>query len=208
MLAVMACAACGSRAVVPASSGGTDAGLTVAIEGPCPKLRVYGLGPSRLLAYGTYGLEDSVLTRDKPEAAAAQALAFLEPNGAPRITPNLLAGLPANKEGWVAGDIDVGGTTLDDAWLVRNETTLGKVQKGALFERRRAYYARENERWTESPTKREQVLPGVRPPPFPELVVCNRYGTDAHFAHHATERLPEGDTIVVGRCEDDLHRAK
>ncbi len=205
-LAIVAVVAC-KPASVPSSSGGVDAGLAVAIEGPCPKLRVYGLGTSRLIAYGTYGLEDSVLTRERPDAAAAQSLAWLDANGA-RFASNLLAGLPTNKDGWVAGDLELGGTSLDDAWLVRAETTLGKVQRGALFERRRAYYARENERWTESPTKREQVLPGVRPPPFPELLVCTRYGTDAHFAHHATERLSEGDTIVVGRCEDELHRAK
>src|SRR5690349_2986561 len=81
LFAIALCVAC-KPASVPSSSGGTDAGLSVAVEGPCPKMRVYGLGTSRLIAYGTYGLENSVLTRDRPEAAAAQALAYLDASNA------------------------------------------------------------------------------------------------------------------------------
>lgn len=204
LAAALGCGGQGARAPVSAGAGAGD--LHVAVEGACPKLGAYGVGTDVVIAYGTYGLEDVLLTKDRPESRAAQALALVRGDRIV-IDPALMAGLPLGPGGYARGDLEVGGRRPRDAWLVRVDTEMAPAQKGALFERRRAYYGRFGPRWTEDPKAVDRARPGARPPPLAEADVCEgKEGT--HFARHATERIDSGDTVVAGRCEDDLGRAE
>lgn len=201
----LAAFACSPRASHPGSASATSE-LRVAVEGTCPKLAAYPVGPEVVLAYGTYGLEDALLTKDRPEARAAQGLAHVRGDRL-AFDPALLAGLPLGPGGYVRGDLEVGGRRPRDAWLVRVDTDLAPAQRGALFERRRVYYARDGARWTEDPKAVDRARPGARPPPLAEASLCEA-APGTRFARHATARIDSGDTVVAGRCEDELGRAQ
>src|SRR5262249_19908512 len=53
-----------------------------------------------------------------------------------------------------------------------------------------------------------RATPGMRAPDLPEPELCAPLGEGLHFATYAAARLPSGDTLVAGRCEDDLRRAR
>ena len=201
-----------SAPVTAATQGGP---FEVFAEGMCPKLRVYEVGDARWLVYGTYGLEDTAVgARDArrivdPHVAAGQSFVVLDGEGeGSKREAAWFAGLPLDDHGYVRGDIDVGGRWPDAAWLLRVETAQGPAESGVLLERKRLYYAWTGQAWHEDAHARDAATPGPRPPPFPDDTICSDAGASAHFANYASGRLPSGDTLVVGRCEDDLHRAK
>jgi hypothetical protein len=208
--------ACGDERAPPrapvaqASSGPFE----VFAEGLCPKLRVYEVGDARWLVYGTYGLEDTTVgARDAnriadPHVAAGQSFVALKDGGVAREAA-WFAGLPLDKAGYVEGDIDVGGRWPDAAWMLRVETAQGPAERGVLLQRRRAYYSWQGSAWREDAHARDAATPGPRPPPFPDDTICADQGSSpSRFENYASARLPSGDTLVVGRCEDELHRAK
>lgn len=211
LAASLACAAlsssigaCGRPA---AKTPGTTGVLSLAIEGPCPKLRVWDTGKELALVYGTYGLEGATPIEARSRLSSEQAFGFLRAGGV-ELRPALYVGLPRNARGYVPLDIELGGTFPQGAWLSRVDTRLAKANQGALFERSRNYLVWEGGRWTESPTGSDVVLSGLRTPPFIEGKICTRLGEGIHFARHATERIPTGAVITAGRCEDELQRAK
>jgi len=190
--------------------------LSVAIEGPCPKLRVWDTGKDLAVVWGTYGLEGATPIEARTSLGTEQAFGFMR-NGRIELVPALLAGLPQNGRGYVPADIELGGRFPEAAWLSRVDTRLAKINRGALFERSRSYLVWEQNRWTESPTGSDVVLSGLRTPPFLEGTICTRLGEDVppggdhearHFARHATERLSSGAVITAGRCEDEMQRSK
>lgn len=206
-VALAAASACSrGPAVTPARPAGTTS-LAIAIEGPCPKLRIWDAGTELALIWGTYGLEGATPIEARTSLGTEQAFGFLR-GGRVDVAPALFAGLPQNARGYVPADIELGGRFPQAAWLSRVDTRLAKINKGALFERSRGYLVWEQGRWTESPNGSDVVLSGLRTPPFIEGSICTRLGDDVHFARHATERLPSGETITAGRCEDDLQRSK
>lgn len=206
LLSASAPACTRSAATSPTRPAGATA-LTIAIEGPCPKLRIWDAGTELALIWGTYGLEGATPIEARTSLGTEQAFGFVR-GGRIELAPALLAGLPRNARGYVPADIELGGRFPQAAWLSRVDTRLAKINKGALFERSRGYLVWEQGRWTESPNGTDVVLSGLRTPPFIEGSICTRLGEDVHFARHATERLPSGETITAGRCEDDLQRSK
>ena len=206
MLLVL-CACTRSPATSPSSGSAGSSTLTVAIEGPCPKLRVWDAGKELGVVWGTYGLEGATPIEARTSLGTEQAFGFMRGGGI-EVVPALLAGLPQNGRGYVPADIELGGRFPEAAWLSRVDTRLAKINRGALFERSRSYLVWEQGRWTESPTGSDVVLSGLRTPPFIEGTFCTRLGEDVHFARHATERLPSGEVITAGRCEDEMQRAK
>jgi hypothetical protein len=206
LLLLLLLAACGRpNATTPSSSGPTT--LAVAIEGPCPKLRVWDTGKELAVVWGTYGLEGATPIEARTSLGTEQAFGFMR-NGHVELVPALLAGLPQNGRGYVPADIELGGRFPEAAWLSRVDTRLAKINRGALFERSRSYLVWEQNRWTASPSGSDVVLSGLRIPPFIEGTICTRLGEDVHFARHATERLASGEVITAGRCEDEMQRAK
>ncbi|MBX3191776.1 MAG: hypothetical protein KF819_32600 [Labilithrix sp.] len=202
------CGGCGPRRSGPnAPSTKPSGALSVAIEGPCPKLRVWDAGRDLAIVWGTYGLEGATPIEARTTLATGQAFGFVR-KGKVELVPALLAGLPRNAQGYVPADIELGGRFPEAAWLSRVDTRLARVDRGALFERQRSYLVWEGNRWTESPTGSDVVLSGLRTPPFLEGAMCTRLGEGVRFARHATERLPSGEVITAGRCEDEMQRAK
>lgn len=206
-LAFAAGACSHSRSAVSPGTPGGPPSLTVAIEGPCPKLRVWDTGKELAVVWGTYGLEGATPIEARTSLATEQAFGFVRGSGI-EVVPALFSGLPRNARGYVPADIELGGVFPDAAWLSRVDTRLAKINRGALFERSRSYLVWEDGRWTESPNGRDVVLSGLRTPPFIEGTICTQLGEGVHFARHATERLPSGEVITAGRCEDELQRAK
>lgn len=205
-LAALALCACARRSATSPSPR-ASAALSVAVEGPCPKLRVWDSGKELAVVWGTYGLEGATPIEARTTLGTEQAFGFVH-EGRVDLVPALLEGLPRNERGYVPADIELGGRFPEAAWLARVETRLAKVNQGALFERRRSYLVWEDGKWTESPTGADVVLSGLRSPPLVEGTICTRLGEGVHFARHATERLPSGEVITAGRCEDELQRAK
>jgi hypothetical protein len=213
------CGGDGSRAPAsaPSSTDGPRATGPFAVfaEGLCPKLRVYDVGDARWLVFGTYGLEDTAVgARDAnrigdPHVPAGQSFVALGRDGAAVMRDaSWFAGLPLDARGYVRGDVDVGGRWPDAAWLLRVETAQGPAESGVLLERKREYYGWTGGAWREDPHARDAATSGPRPPPFPDDTICAEAGGAARFENYASGRLPSGDTMVVGRCEDELHRAK
>ncbi len=178
----------------------------MAVEGPCPKLRLAELEGTLVLVHGTYGLENMVPTAEDPRIVPAQSLAVVKGDQL-GVDAKWIEGLPRDSRGWVPLDLELGGRFPENAWLAGVEMSSGRIDKGALLERRRTYFAWEKNQWTESPKERDRVLPGILPPPFPEATICKKHGPEARFGRHSTERLFSGDTLIAGRCEDALHRA-
>ncbi len=209
-LSTLAIAACGHGSAGPASApsaGGEGGSLSLAIEGPCPKLRIWDTGKELALVYGTYGLEGATPIEARSRLSAEQSFGFLRPTGI-ELRPAMFVGLQRNARGYVPLDIELGGEFPRAAWLSRSDTRLAKAHQGALFERSRSYAVWEDGRWTESPTGSDVVLSGLRTPPFIEGRICTRFGENVHYARHATERIPAGAVITAGRCEDELQRAQ
>jgi hypothetical protein len=208
-LALLSVVGCSHTTGGSAKSGasGSSGALTIAIEGPCPKLRVWDAGKELAIVWGTYGLEGATPIEARTSLGTEQAFGFVRGGGI-ELSPALFTGLPRNSRGYVPADIELGGRFPDAAWLSRVDTRLAKINRGALFERSRSYLVWEQGRWTESPTGSDVVLSGLRTPPLVEGSICTRLGEEVHFARHATERLPSGEVITAGRCEDELQRAK
>ena len=168
-------------------------------EGPCPKLEVFGAGEKNFLVYGSYGLDEK-----GGSGALGAAQSFAELRGTmPIYDASLLAGLPLRADGWIAGDLELGGRWPDAWWLALVETARGRGHGGTLFERRRGYYSWEGA-WKLDARARHAATVGAALPDLPEHDICSG---ELHFANYATSRLASGDTIVAGRCEDSLGRS-
>ncbi len=173
--------------------------LRVFAEGLCPKLDVFAAGEKTFLVYGSYGLDEKGAAGT---LGAAQSFVELR-NGLPFRDLRLFGGLPAGADGWIAGDLELGGRWPDALWLALVETARGKGESGALFERRRGYYTWEGA-WQLGARAHQAATLGMALPDLPEHDICSG---ELHFANYATARLASGDTIVAGRCEDALGRA-
>jgi hypothetical protein len=218
LVSLVGATACGKPAAAP-SSGAPNSPLSVAVEGPCSKLRVWDAGDALAIVFGTYGLEGATPTEARQSLGTAQAFGFMR-NGKLDVQPAFFNGLPRDNRGYVTADIELGGRMPHGAWLARVDTKMARIDKGALFERRRSYLVWEpagagnpKGRWTESPAGADVVLSGLRTPPLVEGTICTRLssqeeGGAVHFARHATERLPSGEVITAGRCEDERQIAK
>ncbi|MBI4956856.1 MAG: hypothetical protein HY908_32870 [Myxococcales bacterium] len=182
--------------------------LAVFAEGLCPKLSVYAAGDRAFFVYGTYGLDATAYAlgaaRDA-EVAAAQSFAPLDADG-PVRDATLFAGLPVTADGWVPGDLELGGLG-SSRWLTRVETGRGSAGQGVLYERRRLYYGWHDAAWALDARAVDAATQGMLAPELPEASLCSEPGA-ARFASHATARLPSGDLLVAGRCEDAERRAE
>ncbi len=200
---VLALVACRPTTVIePIAQPQSTADVTLApfVEGLCPKLEVYSAGSKTFLAYGSYGLDAKA--GGAGALGAAPAVAGLTPGG-PIFDPAFVAGLPARPGGWIAGDVELGGRWPDALWLALVETERGKGNSGALFERRRGYFSWEGA-WQPGARAHRDATVGMALPELPEGELCK---DGLRFANYATARMPAGDTIVAGRCEDALGRA-
>lgn len=179
-------------------------------EGLCPKLKMYDVGKKSFLVYGTYGL-DAVPFGDEnalgAKVTAAQSFAEALPTG-PKRRAELLAGLPMTKDGWIRGDVEIGGRFPSPMWIARVETSRGAGSQGVLYERNRLFYAYQGKTWQLEPNAKDAATPGMRAPDLPEAEICERFGEGISFATYAAARLPSGDSLVAGRCEDARHRAQ
>jgi hypothetical protein len=185
----------------------TGSPLSVFAEGLCPKLDVYAAGEQLFLVYGTYGLDavPYALGGAKPaDVTAAQALVSVD-DSTLRHDAALMAGLPTMDNGYVAGDLELGGVWPDAAWLTRIDTRRGSGR--VLYERQREYYGWRKGQWQHDRRARDAAIRGAMAPPLPEGALCDELGTGLRFATYAAERAASGDALVAGRCEDDLHRA-
>ncbi|MBW2528223.1 MAG: hypothetical protein JRI23_28865, partial [Deltaproteobacteria bacterium] len=141
------------------------------------------------------------------KVTAAQSFAELVPTGPVRRS-ELMAGLPLTKDGWVVGDVDLGGRFPKPMWLARVETSRGAGSAGVLFERNPLYYGYQGKAWKLDPRARDAATPGGRPPDLPGEKICEPFGEKITFASYAVERKASGDSLVAGRCEDSRHRAQ
>lgn len=205
---------CGPAADAPGPQTATaasrsDAAFAVLAEGLCPKLEVFAAGDKLFMAFGTYGL-DAVRfahARGRDERLRA-AQSFVELTlGAPSRDPVALAGLPLDAQGYIPGDIELGGRWPDSLWLAQIEANRGGSARGVLYARRRHYYGWSSSGWTLDPRARDAATPGMMAPELPRARLCAGIGSNLQFSIYATERLPSGDSLVAGRCEDRLHRA-
>lgn len=199
-------AACrGGIPAAPPGSRNTPStfGLKVAIEGNCAKLHVDEAGKQTVVVLGTYGLDEAGAWSGKQTAHAAQALALVKDKTA-TMEPELLAGLPLTKAGWIDGDVSVGGGGERGLWLDRVVRTPAALNKGALFE-----VARDGFTWSPSAKSwlRSAGRDSMTRGPHTALPVATMFCGEEHaFSLLASERDPDGTTFVAGRCEDELHR--
>lgn len=195
---------------MPASGDDLRSAFSVLVEGVCPKLAVSSAGSTAFLVFGTYGLDAVPFEHERAasaEVAAAQSLVELGVAG-PVRDPKLLAGLPTTATGYVPADLELGGLSRERLWLARVETKRGGDAQGTLYEHRRTYYAWSPAGWRHEERAEDLATPGPPTPPLPMAALCDELGPELRFATHATARLPTGQALVAGRCEDELHRAR
>jgi hypothetical protein len=174
--------------------------LAIVAEGPCARLAMRAIGDRRLIVYGDTGYDlRGWLPGD--ELAAAQSIAVLAPDG-PGFDPRLLAGLPRDARGYVGAELELGGPSLDAAWLLRIETRYAPGGTGVLFERHAEGYRLGARGWIGrgEGTEVERPLGAAELPALPAAEMC-RGGL--HFVPLASTSSPEGGVIIAGRCDDD-----
>lgn len=192
------------RAVRTATAASSP--FRVAVEGACPKLDVQRAGETTLLVYGTYGFEDEAVAgwgAGRPSGRARQAIATVR-DGKAVPSLHLLAGLPRTDGGYASGDLVVGGTLPDDAWLGRTERRAAAPKEGALFAMTHSSYAWADGAWREAEGTGPRVVHAT-PPSLEEL--CARATSAVSLSLLAAEHAPDGTTWIATRCEDEHHRA-
>lgn len=158
------------------------------------------IGDRRLIVYGDTGYDlRGWLPGD--ELAAAQSIAVLSPGG-PGLDPSLLRGLPRDARGYVGAELELGGPSLDEAWLLRIDTRYAPGGTGLLFERRSEGYRLGPEGWSTrgAGTHVERPRATAQLPALPEASMCTE---GLHFVPLASTSSPAGGVIVAGRCDDD-----
>jgi len=174
--------------------------LAIVAEGPCARLSMRALGDRRLVVYGDTGYDlRGWLPGD--ELAAAQSIAVLAPEG-PGFDPRLLAGLPRDARGYVGAELELGGPSLEEAWLLRIETRYAPGGTGVLFDRRAEGYRLGPGGWSPrgSGASVDRPRAAAALPALPESSMCT---PGLHFVPLASTSSPEGGVIVAGRCDDD-----
>lgn len=196
----LGCGAPTSAREAPPAGSVRHGELAIVAEGPCARLSMRAVGDRRLIVYGDTGYDlRGWLPGD--ELAAAQSIAVLAPEG-PGFDPRLLAGLPRDARGYVGAELELGGPSLDAAWLLRIETRYAPGGTGVLFERRAEGYRLGPRGWS----ARGHGTQVDRPPAaakLPALPASSMCAGGLHFVPLASTSSPEGGVIIAGRCDDD-----
>jgi hypothetical protein len=194
-----------SKPVVIAAPPAASAFHAVA-SGLCSKLDVTRVGEHLLLVYGDTGYQ----LRDwNPGEELAAAQSFVEVRG-DKVFRNLslLRGLPLNAGGYVRGELSLGGSQLQEAWLLRATTRYAQRGAGALFDHDLDPYTWDGNSWVRPSSPDFVQLPAAARslPALSTDSLCAAHGPNLRFVRvTSTVHSASGHVWVAGRCQNDSH---
>ncbi len=179
--------------------------LHVVAEGPCAKLSAQAIGKRRFVVFGDTGYE---LAYWNPGDLLPAAQSFVEiRDGKAFRNLGMLDGLPKNVGGYIPGDLLLGGSSLDNGWLLRATTHYAPTGTGVLFRRSWHGYAWQSGGWAASQSAQVVRYPLAAKglPALPVETMCEPYDEGLRFVPSATATLPSGHVMIGGTCQAKKH---